>query len=46
MHHTEDCKPKGFVNWFLSWRGVSLTAVLAAISYWLFRAHLEHLYPI
>ncbi len=43
MHHTEHCKPKGFVKWFLSWRGVALTVVLAAVSYYLLMVHKEHL---
>lgn len=43
MHHTEHCKPKGFVKWFLSWRGVVLTVVLAAVSYYLLTVHKEHL---
>lgn len=43
MHHTENCKPKGFVKWFLSWRGVALTIGLAAVSFYLLTYHLEHL---
>ena len=43
MDHTENCQPQGIVKWFLSWRGVALTIVLAAISYYLFTMHLQHL---
>lgn len=43
MNHTENCKPKGIVKFFLSWRGVALTIVLAAISYYLLTMHLQHL---
>ncbi len=43
MHHTGHCKPKGFVKWFLSWRGIALTAALAAVSAYLLTVHLEHL---
>ena len=43
MHHTEHCKPKGFVKWFLSWHGIVLTVALAAVSYYLLTVHLEHL---
>lgn len=43
MHHNDHCEPKGFVKWFLSWRGVVLTVVLAAVSAYLITAHKEHL---
>lgn len=43
MRHTEHCKPKGFVKWFLSWRGVALILALAGVSYYLLTVHLEHL---
>lgn len=43
MHHSEHCKPKGFVKWFLSWRGVALTVALAVVSYYLLTVHKEHL---
>jgi hypothetical protein len=40
--HTEHCPHKGFLKWFLSWRGVVLTLALAAISYYLMTVHREH----
>ena len=43
MHHNNHGEPKGFVKWFLSWRGVVLTVVLAAVSAYLVTAHKEHL---
>lgn len=43
MPPEKPCHPKGFVNWFLSWRGVALTLLLAAVSYYLLAAHREHL---
>lgn len=43
MLHHEPCEPKGFVKWFLSWRGIALTAVLAAVSVSLMTSHREHL---
>lgn len=42
MNHNH-CNHKGFVKWFLSWKGIMLTAVLAAVSYYLYTQHLEHL---
>ncbi|MCX4186284.1 DUF2933 domain-containing protein [Methylophaga sp. OBS4] len=42
MHPHHQTVPKGFVAWFLSWRGVVLTVVLAAISYWLLTEHFYH----
>lgn len=43
MHHNDHYEPKGFVKWFLSWRGVVLTVVLAAVSAYLVTDHKEHL---
>jgi|GEM_PF-6227785 hypothetical protein len=43
MHHNDHCEPKGFVKWFLLWRGVVLTVVLAAVSADLVTAYKEHL---
>lgn len=43
MNHDVNCKPMGFVKWFLSWRGVVLTIVLAATSYYLLTEHRAHL---
>lgn len=43
MEHKENCKAKGFVKWYLSWRGVILTIILAAVSYYLLTVHLAHL---
>ena len=43
MAQNEHCHPKGFVKWFLSWRGVALTIALAGISYYLLTEHKEHL---
>ena len=40
--HVGPCPPKGYVKWFLSWRGVILTLALAAVSYYLFTVHKEH----
>lgn len=34
---------KGFLGYFLSWKGVVLILVLAAISYYLLTVHLEHI---
>lgn len=42
MEHSENCKTKGFVKWYLSWRGVFLTILLAAVSYYLLTVHLAH----
>ncbi len=43
MEHKENCKAKGFMKWYLSWRGVALTIILAAVSYYLLTVHLGHL---
>ena len=43
MNHGSDCQHKGFVKWFLSWRGVVATILLAAVSYYLLTEHREHL---
>lgn len=43
MNHDGSCKPKGFVKWFLSWRGIVLTLALAGLSYYLLTEHREHL---
>lgn len=43
MNHDEHCQHKGFVKWFLSWKGISATAALGAVSYYLLAEHREHL---
>lgn len=43
MHHHEQCEHKGFVKWFLSWKGVVATLALAGVSYYLLTEHKEHL---
>lgn len=43
MHHHEQCEHKGFVKWFLSWKGVAATLALAGVSYYLLTEHKEHL---
>lgn len=43
MTRNEHNQPKGFVKWFLSWRGVILTSALAGISYFLLSEHRAHL---
>ncbi len=40
MHHHNH---KGFLGFILSWKGLVLIIVLAAISYYLLTQHLEHL---
>lgn len=43
MNDDQHCPPKGFVKWFLSWKGVAGTIALAALSYYLLTEHREHL---
>ncbi|MDE1153606.1 MAG: DUF2933 domain-containing protein [Micavibrio sp.] len=43
MNHDSGCQHKGFVKWFLSWRGIVATILLAAFSYYLLTEHREHL---
>lgn len=43
MKHEQHCPPKGFVKWFLSWRGIVATIALAALSFYLLTEHREHL---
>ena len=43
MTQNEHYQPKGYVQWFLSWRGVALTVALGGLSYYLMTEHREHL---
>ena len=45
MEQNEKCESphKGFLGYFLSWKGVIFTLALAALSYYLLTEHLEHL---
>ena len=45
MHHDHKCshEHKGFLSCILSWKGVALILVSAAVSYYLLTVHLAHL---
>lgn len=42
-NNNESCPPRGFVKWFLSWKGIVAILFLAGVSYYLFQAHMEHI---
>ncbi|MEY4640219.1 MAG: hypothetical protein RLZZ227_213 [Pseudomonadota bacterium] len=43
QHQSHEHRPRGFVGYLLSWKGLLTTLALAALSYYLLSVHQEHL---